>query len=166
MKQVFEEMNALFEENQIDVNASINGEVQCHAAVQLRHAVLLRDKRCILAYLYNRLQMIRDIRWGFGAVLPPDVRSCLSEAEVNWFTSYNRTVANYMTSIGGVGIDLFLHLQPPKSLYIQVRCLCDYGDFETSDGNTVVLTKNSTHFLQRTDCEKLIHQGILEHITV
>lgn len=25
-----------------------------------------------------------------------------------------------------------------------MRCLCEYGDFETSDGNTVVLTKNST----------------------
>ncbi|XP_054719571.1 DNA replication complex GINS protein PSF1-like isoform X3 [Uloborus diversus] len=128
LRQVFEEMKALFEENQVDVNASISGEMQYHAAVQLRHSVLLRNKRCVLTYLYNRLQMIRDIRWGFGAVLPADVRSCLSEAEV--------------------------------------RCLCDYGDFETSDGNTVVLSKNSTHFLQRADCEKLIHQGILEHISV
>ncbi|XP_054719554.1 DNA replication complex GINS protein PSF1-like isoform X1 [Uloborus diversus] len=166
LRQVFEEMKALFEENQVDVNASISGEMQYHAAVQLRHSVLLRNKRCVLTYLYNRLQMIRDIRWGFGAVLPADVRSCLSEAEVNWFNTYNRSVASYMTSIGGVGVDLFLNLQPPKSLYIQVRCLCDYGDFETSDGNTVVLSKNSTHFLQRADCEKLIHQGILEHISV
>ncbi|KAG8197718.1 hypothetical protein JTE90_001640 [Oedothorax gibbosus] len=166
MKQVFEEMKALFEENQFDVNASMTGELQYHAAVQLRHAVLLRDKRCILAYLYNRLQLIRDTRWGFGPVLPPDVKSCLSEAEVNWFSAYNRNLATYMGSIGGMGVDLFANFQPPKSLYIQVRCLSEYGDFETSDGNTVVLTKNSTHFLQRTDCEKLIHQGILEHITV
>ncbi|XP_071037521.1 DNA replication complex GINS protein PSF1 isoform X2 [Parasteatoda tepidariorum] len=165
MKQVFEEMKALYEENQIDVNASITSEMQYHAAVQLRHAVLLRNQRCILAYLYNRLQMIRDIRWGFGAILPPEVRACLSESEVNWFSSYNRNIASYMSSIGGVGVDLFTNLQPPKSLYIQVRCLSEYGDFETSDGNTVVLTKNSTHFLQRKDCEKLIHQGILEHIT-
>lgn len=26
--------------------------------------------------------MIREARWSFGAVLPQDVRSCLSEAEV------------------------------------------------------------------------------------
>ncbi|GBN49456.1 DNA replication complex GINS protein PSF1 [Araneus ventricosus] len=86
--------------------------------------------------------------------------------KVNWFTSYSRNIVNYMSAIGGSGLDLFTNMQPPKSLFIQVRCLCDYGDFETSDGNTVVLTKNSTHFLQRTDCEKLIHQGVLEHITV
>ncbi|CAL1297177.1 unnamed protein product [Larinioides sclopetarius] len=166
MKQVFEEMKVLFEENQADVNASRGGDSQYHSAIQLRHAVLLRNRRCILAYLFNRLQMIRDIRWGFGAILPPDVRSCLSESEVNWFTSYSRNIVNYMSAIGGSGLDLFTNMQPPKSLFIQVRCLCDYGDFETSDGNTVVLTKNSTHFLQRTDCEKLIHQGVLEHITV
>ncbi|GFY33324.1 DNA replication complex GINS protein PSF1 [Trichonephila clavipes] len=168
MREVFEEMKALFEENQTDVNAAMTdgSNQQYHAAIQLRHAILLRDRRCILAYLYNRLQMIREIRWGFGAILPSDVRSCLSESEVNWFTAYNRNIASYMSSIGGIGLDLFTNMQPPKSLYIQVRCLCEYGDFETSDGNIVVLTKNSTHFLQRTDCEKLIHQGILEHITV
>ncbi|GIY59952.1 DNA replication complex GINS protein PSF1 [Caerostris extrusa] len=165
MKQVFEEMKALFEENQDDVSATSDGGTQYHAAIQLRHSVLLRDRRCILAYLYNRLQMIRDIRWGFGPSLPPDVRSCMSESEVNWFTAYNRNIASYMISIGGgIGLDLFANMQPPKSLYIQ--CLCEYGDFETSDGNTVILSKNSTHFLQRADCEKLIHQGILEHITV
>jgi len=166
IKQVYEEMKALFEENQLDVNASMSGEMPCHAAVQLRHAVLLRNKRCILSYLFNRLQMIREIRWGFGAVLPQDVRSCLSEAEVNWFANYNRGLASYMSSIGNVGLDLFTHLQPPKSLYVQVRCLCDYGDFETSEGDAVILVKNSTHLLPRTDCEKLIHQGILEHIAI
>ncbi|GBN97387.1 DNA replication complex GINS protein PSF1 [Araneus ventricosus] len=82
MKQVFEEMKVLFEENQVDVNASRGGDSQYHSAIQLRHAVLLRNRRCVLAYLFNRLQMIRDIRWGFGAILPPDVRSCLSESEV------------------------------------------------------------------------------------
>lgn len=163
IKQVFEEMKALFEENQLDVNASVSGAVQHHTAIQLRHSVLLRDKRCILAYLYNRLMSVRDIRWDFGTVMPPDLQMCLSENEMNWFRSYNRHLANYMMSMG---VDLFLHVKPPKSLYVQVRCLRDYGDFETMDGNVIVLAKNSTHFLQRSECEKLIHQGVLEHVTV
>ena len=29
------------------------------------------------------------------------------------------------------------------SIYLQVRCLMDHGEFETQDGNIVVLKKNS-----------------------
>ena len=52
----------------------------------------------------------------------------------------------------------------PKSLYIEVRCLVDYGEFETEDGGVVLLKKNSQHLLHRADCEHLVRQGILEHI--
>lgn len=70
----------------------------------------------------------------------------------------------YMSSIGETGVDLLQHSKPPKSLYVEVRVLEDYGDFETEDGQVVVLAKNSTHFLERSQCEKLIRQGVLEHV--
>ncbi|XP_067133481.1 DNA replication complex GINS protein PSF1-like isoform X2 [Centruroides vittatus] len=163
MQQVMEEMKALFEENQKDVAESVNEDVQLHTSIQFRHSVLLRNKRC----LYNRLEQIRDMRWAFGSALPSDISQSLSESEMEWFQNYSRIVATYMSTIGGgIGTDLFENLQPPKSLFIQVRCLCDYGDFETDDGTIIVLTKNSTHLMQRSQCEKLIHQGILEHITM
>ncbi|EPB68270.1 hypothetical protein ANCCEY_12637 [Ancylostoma ceylanicum] len=44
----------------------------------------------------------------------------------------------------------------------RVRVLENYGEFETSDGNLVMLQVNSTHSLPRHDCEMLIRQGILE----
>lgn len=69
-----------------------------------------------------------------------------------------------MASIGEMGVDLLQHTRPPKCLYIEVRVLEDYGDFETEDGQVVVLAKNSTHFLERIHCEKLIRQGVLEHV--
>lgn len=69
-----------------------------------------------------------------------------------------------MSSIGETGVDLLQHSKPPKSLYVEVRVLEDYGDFETEDGQVVVLAKNSTHFLERSQCEKLIRQGVLEHV--
>lgn len=53
-------------------------------------------------------------------------------------------------------------MHPPKAIFIQVRVLEDYGEFETSDGILVILQKNSVHSLPRNDCEMLIKQGILE----
>jgi GINS complex subunit 1 len=64
----------------------------------------------------------------------------------------------------GKGMDLTLYKKPPKRLYIQVRCLTDYGDYQLEDGTSVVLSKDSTHYLPLAQCEKLIQQGILEQI--
>ena len=46
----------------------------------------------------------------------------LSEAEVQWSSKYNRTLATYMRKVGG-GLDLTQDKKPPKSLYVLVRCL-------------------------------------------
>lgn len=62
-------------------------------------------------------------------------------------------------------IDLTQYAKPPKELYIHVRCLTDYGEFELSGEEHVVsLTKDSQHYLLASDVEDLIRQGILEHI--
>lgn len=166
IRQVLEEMSALFRENQIDVHVAGNSEMDLHTAIHVRHVILNRMKRCLLAYLYNRLQHIKGMRWAFGSVLASGVKANMSEQEQQWFQKYSSNLSNYMASIGGgMGLDLTKYHHPPKSLFVQVRCLSDYGDFETEDGTIIVLTKNSTHFLERSQCEKLIHQGILEHVT-
>ena len=38
----------------------------------------------------------------------------------------------------------------------------DYGEFETDNGETTLLKKNSIHLLPRSQCESLIRQGVLE----
>lgn len=134
------------------------------AGIQLRHACLERNQRCLLAYVHSRMTRIRDYRWQTGSVLPPEFKRSLCEQEVQWFNRYSRTLAAYMRSIGTSGLDLTQHLQPPKSLYVEVRCTEDYGDFEMDDGTVVLLTKNSQHYLLRSQCEPLIRQGILEHV--
>lgn len=107
---------------------------------------------------------IRDYRWQAGSVLPPDFKLSLCEQEIQWFGRYTRSLAAYMRSICPGGLDLTQHTQPPKSLYIEVRCVEDYGEFEMEDGTVVLLTKNSQHYLLRSQCEHLIRQGILEHV--
>ncbi|XP_048738018.1 DNA replication complex GINS protein PSF1-like isoform X1 [Ostrea edulis] len=165
IRLILEEMKALFEQNQKDVSATVAGENGLFSGVQLRHSALERNKRCLLAYLYNRLEHMKKMRWEFGSVLPPEVKFNMCEPEIQWFSKYNKMLANYMRSIGGEGgLDLTQDLKPPKTLYIEVRCLMDHGEFETQDGNILLLKKNSQHFMLRSECEHLIRQGILEHI--
>ena len=164
VRQVLEEMNSLFEKNQQEVRATTDNEEGLFAGIQLRHACLERNQRCLLAYVYNRMLKVKDYRWEMGSVLPRDFRLNLCEQEVQWFNRYNKSLASYMKSLGSTGLDLTQYTQPPKSLYIEVRALQDYGDFETDDGVVVQLKKHSQHYLLRSQCEHLIKQGVLEHI--
>ncbi|KAK8725451.1 hypothetical protein OTU49_010863 [Cherax quadricarinatus] len=84
---------------------------------------------------------------------------------VQWFSRYNKNLAAYMRSLGeGTGLDLTQDTKPPKNLYVEVRCLKDYGEFEIEEGDIVVLQKNTTHYLPMSHCQHLIRQGILEHV--
>lgn len=154
-------LNASFLQNEKETWA----ESPSMPSILLRHNVLERDKRCLLAYLNDRASKITEMRWQFGPVLPPEIRSQLCEPEVAFFNQYNKDLAAYMRSVGdGIGIDLTTDHAPPKSLYVEVRCLQDYGELETDEGTVIVLKKNTQHFLPRSQCEPLIRQGILEHV--
>lgn len=128
-----------------------------------RHAALQRNKRCLLAYLYERLRRIRALRWDYGPVIPPEIKANLCEPEINYFNNYSKSLAAYMMSIGD-GIDLTTDLKPPKSLLVAVRCIEEYGKLELEDGEVINLTKHSQHYLPRQQIEALIRQGVLEHI--
>lgn len=161
VRQVLEEMRLLFETNQAEIEA--NQVVT--PAIHLRHAALERNRRCLLAYLNHRAEKIREMRWQFGAIIPPEVKTNFCEIEQNFFFNYGRTLATYMRSIGeGIGIDLMNDLQPPRELFIAVRCKEDYGEVETDDGEIHVLKKDAQYFLPRSLCEHLIRQGVLDHV--
>lgn len=135
------------------------------ATVRIRHAAIQRNIRCILAYHYSRVRCLRTMRWEFGSILPAEIKANLSASESEWFTKYSNSLATYMRSLGdGCGINLAVDLRPPKALYIEVRCVVDYGKYELNNGTVLLLKKNSRHFLPRSECEELIRQGIFEHI--
>lgn len=167
VRQILEEMQLLFKLNMNDANATMENRA-LWTTVQVRHTALERNKRCLLAYLYDRLNKIRTMRWEFGAVLPPDVRELLSDQEYQWFSKYSIQLATYMRSlgqdIGYSGLDLTENLKPPKSLYIEVLCVADYGKLELEDGDVVLLKKNSRHYLPTSECQTLIRQGILQQL--
>lgn len=134
------------------------------STIIVRHAAVKRNIRCLMVYHYTRLKSIRTMRWEFGSILPSDIKANLSSAETEWFSKYSRLLANYMRSIGDEGVNLMVDLKPPKSLYIEVRCLVDYGKFELSDGTVILLKKDGRHYLPRNECEELIRQGVIQHI--
>lgn len=161
VRAVLEEIRVLYEQNEKETWS----EQPSMAAIVVRHAALERNKRCLLAYLHDRAAKIAEMRWQFGPVLPVEIRSQLCEPETTFFSKYNKNLANYMRSIGGgTGVDLTTDTTPPKSLYVEVRCVKDYGEMETEDGTVVMLKKNTQHFLPRAQCEPLIRQGILQHV--
>nr|XP_045364628.1 DNA replication complex GINS protein PSF1 [Camelus bactrianus] len=145
LRQVLEEMKALYEQNQSDVNeAKSGGRSDLIPTIRFRHCSLLRNQRCALAYLYDRLLRIRALRWEYGSVLPSALRFHMSAEEMEWFNHYKKSLATYMRSLGGEeGLDITQDMKPPKSLYIEVRCLQDYGEFDVDDGTSVLLKKNS-----------------------
>ncbi|KAK4876359.1 hypothetical protein RN001_012781 [Aquatica leii] len=168
--EVKKEICHLVQQNHADSMAndeSILGEngTNYFPTIRARHAGVQRNLRCLLAYHYNRVKCLRTMRWEFGSILPPDIKANLSSIETNWFSKYSSMLAKYMRSISeDGGLNLTVDLNPPKALYIEVKCLVDYGQYELSDGSVLLLKENSRHFLPRNECEDLIRQGVFQHI--
>ncbi|KAM9740052.1 LOW QUALITY PROTEIN: DNA replication complex GINS protein PSF1-like, partial [Dama dama] len=164
LRQVLEEMKALDEQNLPDVNnAKSRGRGDLVPAIKFRHCSLLRSQRCAGACLHYRL--LRIALRGYGSVLPSPLRFHMSAEEVDWFNGYKMSLATYMRSLArDQGLDITQDVKPPKSLYVEVRCLKDYGEFEVEDGTSVLLKKKTEHFLPRWKYEQLIRQGVLERV--
>ncbi|RZC40149.1 DNA replication complex GINS protein PSF1 [Asbolus verrucosus] len=166
--EIGNEIKQLIAQNQEDAQVTEDSHaaesVSYIPTVKIRHAAIKRNVRCILAYHYNRIKCLKTMRWQFGSILPPDVKANLSASEIEWFSQYSNSLVHYMRSIGEDGINLAVDLKPPKSLYIEVRCLVDYGQFELNDGSVLLLKRNSRHYLPRNECEELIRRGVLEHV--
>lgn len=157
----------------------------------IQYEGILRNKRCVLAYLMERVKRLQLLRWDVGAVLPPELKESLSLQEVGLsrhlalpvrlvfamshsifptpvsLAVQSEFFVQYSRSLNtytrNVGIDLTTDLLPPKELYIEVRCLVDIGEIATEDG-TVQLEEGSQHFLRRSDVEPLIRAGKLQHL--
>lgn len=161
---MLEEINVAFQENhQAALQFQETRDKSIFPMIGYRHALLQRNVRCSLTYLYNRLLKLKEIRWHLGPTLSADVKEALTEPEIQWFNNYSKLLANYMMSFP-TGINLTTDMKPPKSLFIEVKCLTDNGKLELESGEVILLQKNSIHYLPRSECEQLIRQGILEHI--
>ncbi|KJH43229.1 partner of SLD five, PSF1 [Dictyocaulus viviparus] len=116
---------------------------ELEALMICRNEALQLIRRCCLAYIHARAERIRSYRWRLGGMLPAAIKNNLCEAEIEFFNEYCSSLAEFQAGIGENGVNLLLSTHPPKALYVQVRVLENYGEFETSDGNLVMLQVNS-----------------------
>ncbi|ORX81973.1 DNA replication complex GINS protein psf1 [Anaeromyces robustus] len=145
---------------QYDIRSSPQNHPGPFASIFIHHQSLRRNKRCLLAYHYHRLKKIEEFCWELGHV-PQELLPNLSSQETDFSTEYQSIINDYTSNF--TGIDLSSSLDPPKDPYIEIRVLKDCGEIYTENG-LVTLSKNSQHYLRRTDVEHLINEGYLKHI--
>ncbi|CAL9170022.1 uncharacterized protein LOC103997860 [Musa acuminata AAA Group] len=144
-------------EQKLDVQTTRNGD---HLGAFIHHHSLLRNKRCLMAYMQNRAEIVRSLRWQLGPVLPEEIKAKLSYSEGVYFADHSKAIASYMSEMD---IDLTVDMVPPKSPSVQVMVLDDIGEVCLGD-QSISLTKHSLHSLSRTDAEPFISQGLMEEL--
>mmetsp|Transcript_25304 Transcript_25304/g.31181 ORF Transcript_25304/g.31181 Transcript_25304/m.31181 type:complete len:219 (-) Transcript_25304:107-763(-) len=149
-------------------NTQIKMPMQSRPAMVLHEAAIQRNKRCLLAYHAYRIEKLKGLRWDTSAALPPHVRSLLSEAEIDFYTQYDKLIARFNSSLGernnGV-LDLNSFMQPPEEDLVEVRVVqSGLGTIVTDQFGEVSLELGTTHFLSRGDVEHLIRQGALQQL--
>jgi GINS complex subunit 1 len=140
--------------------------MQSRPAMILHDTAIRRSKRCLLAYHAFRLEKLRSLRWDTTASLPTQIRSLLSEAEIDFFSEYERIISRYNTSLSIDGaLDLNANMQPPEEDLVEVRVVQGgLGTIVTDHWGEVSLDLGTTHFLSRGDVEHLIRQGALHQL--
>ncbi|GFP95519.1 DNA replication complex gins protein psf1 [Phtheirospermum japonicum] len=127
----------------------------------VHHLSLVRNKRCLMAYVYNRAEIIRSLGWMVDSVLPEDIEEKLSTTEKEYFKKHGATLQSYMSELD---LHLTVDTIPPKDPYIKVRVLDDIGKVLLSD-QVANLAPHAIMFLRRNDAEQYITQGQMEELT-
>ncbi|XP_026663649.1 DNA replication complex GINS protein PSF1 isoform X2 [Phoenix dactylifera] len=143
------------EDENLDIQTTRNED---HFGAVIHHLSLIRNKHCLMAYMYNRAETIQSLRWKVGPVLPQEIQEKLNYSEEEYFKNHSAAIESYMSELD---LDLTVDMVPPKDPYIRVRVLDDIGEVCLGD-HSISLTKHSLHFLRRTDAEPFISQGIME----
>ena len=134
--------------------------VENRPSLILHDASIRRNKRCLLAYHAYRIDKLRALRWEMAGTLPDAAKFVLSEAEVDFFTEYDRLVAGHALRTPLAALDWNADQNPPEENFVQVRVVQGgLGNIETEMCGQVELEKGSTHYLPRGDVEHLIRSG-------
>ncbi|KAF3526717.1 hypothetical protein F2Q69_00049853 [Brassica cretica] len=169
----------------LDVHSNRNAD---HYGALVHHLSLIRNKRCLMAYVYitfcyqrqhnsrdsltvckvlvwhNRADIVRDLAWRVGLELldlPPEIQDKLTTLEKEYFKNHSVAIKSYM---GKVGIELNVDMVPPKDPYIKIRVVGEIDQGMVISDKTTNFTRHSMHFLKRTDAEPYIARGQMEKL--
>ncbi|KAF2605821.1 hypothetical protein F2Q68_00045279 [Brassica cretica] len=145
----------------LDVHSNRNAD---HYGALVHHLSLIRNKRCLMAYVHNRADIVRDLAWRVGLELldlPPEIQDKLTTLEKEYFKNHSVAIKSYM---GKVGIELNVDMVPPKDPYIKIRVVGEIDQGIVISDKTTNFTRHSMHFLKRTDAEPYIARGQMEEL--
>ncbi|CAN7085800.1 unnamed protein product [Brassica oleracea var. botrytis] len=141
------------EQEGLDVHSNRNAD---HCGALVHHLSLIRNKRCLMAYVHNRADIDRDLAWRVGLELldlPPEIQDKLTTLEKEYFKNHSVAIKSYM---GKVGIELNVDMVPPKDPCIKIRAVGEIDQGIVISDKTTNFTRHSMHFLKRTDAEPYI----------
>ncbi|KHN12334.1 DNA replication complex GINS protein PSF1 [Glycine soja] len=149
----FQSLIRKMQEEGLDIQTAKNAD---HYGALIHHLAVVRNKRCLMAYMYNRAEIIRNLLWKIGHVLPQEIKVKLCNTEEEHFKNHSKALKNYMLK---VEVDLTVDMVPPKDPYIKVRVIDDIGEgILLSDDKSANFALHSMHLLKRTDAEQFIAQ--------
>ncbi|TXG69271.1 hypothetical protein EZV62_004206 [Acer yangbiense] len=137
-----------------------------HYGALINHLSLIRNKRCLMAYVYNRAEMIQNLAWTVGLrlfELPEEIQEKLSHPEKEYFKKHS-TSSSCLTDIKDSYYCFWQDMVPPKDPYIKVRVLDDVGEGIVVSDKAANFARHSMHFLKRTDAELYISRGLMEEL--
>merc|ERR1719230_1986853 len=136
--------------------------------ILLYNDLIDRNRRCVLAYLFHRLELIEGLRWEVGHMVPEDKLQKLHDSEKQYLHLYNACLDKYMKRYvkdAKETLNLTADAQAPEELNVQIRVHDEgVGEIVTADSGTLKLKKGWVHTAKRTDVEQLIRAGKVEHV--
>lgn len=156
-------------------------------ALTVQHLAVRRNKRCLLAYLHNRVGGMKERWWDAGGALAhlmaphspdntsgtgnstgdpdaPDLKSALSHQEQEFMRGYNALVLDYKSDFLDV-LDIAAPInRPPGEISVNVRVVREAGEVVLDNGQRVLLRKDERFRTDRALVERLIVQGYLEEL--
>eukprot|EP00792_Barthelona_sp_PAP020_P004348 TRINITY_DN2066_c0_g2_i1.p1 TRINITY_DN2066_c0_g2~~TRINITY_DN2066_c0_g2_i1.p1 ORF type:complete len:207 (-),score=58.82 TRINITY_DN2066_c0_g2_i1:230-850(-) len=120
-----------------------------------------RNKRCILAYLNERMKRLQNLRFHSMGILPLHLKRKLSTSEEKYFSEFADAFASYQNEID---LDISCYFQPPKTPHIKIEVMEDLGTIMLEDGSDVTLNVGNVHYLPRRLVETLIMEGKVKHV--
>ena len=97
--------------------------------------------------------------------MPGHIGQNLSPSELKYFETYCAELDSYTNEYANfTNLDLTVDLTPPKDLFIEVRIKKDLGQMVLPESGQVLLQKNTTHLLRRSEVDQLIKQGVADEV--
>ncbi|MEN2498476.1 MAG: DNA replication complex GINS protein PSF1 [Marteilia pararefringens] len=134
------------------------------AMIHIRHTIIERNVRALDIYHNHRLDELKRHRWINGPIITPTLKDNLSTADIAFLDDYNRLMSELMMSMdkNNENFDITKSIKFPRSYYVQIRCIKDYGIYTTTEGESLKLNLNDCHMMTIKDANILLNDGIIE----